>query len=481
VLGFVLLLSLVFARALSRDALLRRDLLGAVYLFAAFVALRLAERALPEGTPRVWGRALHVLWMLAFAFGLVRTVVSAGLKVVRMRSPVGTPKILRDVIDSTLYALAALVILKTQLNLDLTGVVATSAVLSVVLGLALQDTLGNLFAGLSLQLERPFQVGDFVTIGSHTGRVVQIAWRATRIENFRKEVITLPNALVAKEAVKNFSANPGGVAVDIYVGLSYDAPPNQVKAAVQDVLSEVPHVLREPRPQVRTWAFDESGVRYQLRYWVTSLQFADSVMEEIYTHLWYRLRREGIEVPLPQRVVHTRPQAPAVAELDEGHAAAVLRGVDLFATLGEPELQRLQRECVARRFGLGEHVIDEGEKGHTFYVVARGQVSVRLGRELREVARLERGGYFGEMSLLTGEPRTATVVAESDAVLLELDRPLFARLFAEQPDFARQLSALLAQRRAQLRAAAAQGSPPVDPAPEASRIFGRLKNIFGLH
>ena len=173
-----------------------------------------------------------------------------------------------------LYGLAALPILQTQLNLDLSGLLATSAVLSVVIGLALQETLGNLFAGLSLQLERPYQVGDFIRIKDHTGRVVQIGWRATRILTTRRESITLPNSMVAKELVKNFSYGYEPMGIDIELGLSYEAPPNQVKAAVLDVMKEVPTLLQEPKPQCRTWAYGESSIRYQLRFWVADYSHA---------------------------------------------------------------------------------------------------------------------------------------------------------------------------------------------------------------
>ena len=483
VVGAVLVVLLFGLHAASGDKDFRRDLRGAIRFLIAFLILRLAAWALPHEAPSSLVKLVGVGWMLTFAFGVIRTCVSLALKAVRLRSTVATPKILRDVIDFVLYGLAALPILQTQLNLDLGGLLATSAVLSVVIGLALQETLGNLFAGLSLQLERPYQVGDFIRIGEYTGRVMQIGWRATRIMTFRRESITLPNSKVAKEVVQNFSFAYEPVAIDIYLRLSLDTPPNQAKAAVLDVMKEVSTILQEPPPQCRTWAYDESAIRYQLRYWVADFGQADNTMEELYTRLWYRLRRENIEIPFPQRVVHARGELAAAAaarsEYSPETVGELLRAVDLFSVLSQAELEQLRRDLVARRFGKGERVIEEGEEGRTFYLVASGEVSVRTGRG-HEVTRLKRGSYFGEMSLLTGEPRAATVIAVEDAVLLELDRPAFARMFVSQPGLARQLSALLAQRRTQLRAVAEAGGGTVDSAPEAGRILGRLRQIFGL-
>jgi small-conductance mechanosensitive channel/CRP-like cAMP-binding protein len=482
--GALLAVLLIGARTATRDEDLRRDLLGAIRLLIAFLVLRLAAWALPDTTPKVVLKTLRVAWMLTFTFGVIRASVGFGLKLARLRAkPVATPKILRNVIDFTLYALAAVPILKTQLNLDLTGLMATSAVLSVVLGLALQETLGNFFAGLSLQLDKPFEVGDFIRIGEHTGRVAQVNWRSIRIMTFRRELVTLPNSLVAKEQLKTFSQDREPVGVDAQVKASYDSPPNVVKAALLEVAREIPQVLVEPPPIARTLAFDESCIRYMVRFYLNDYSLADEVTAELYTRLWYRLRRDGVEMPLPQRVLRIREDAPRT-ELSEDMVRGLLRAVDLFQLLGTEDLDRLRQELLVRRFGKGERIIQEGEEGRTFYILASGEVSVRAGRLQTEVTRLGRGGYFGEMSLLTGERRSATVVAEQDSLLLEVDRPTFARLFEQHPGLAKQLSALLAQRRTQLRAVAqaSGGGGGADPVPaEAGRILGRLRQIFGLN
>ncbi|MCY1015074.1 mechanosensitive ion channel family protein [Pyxidicoccus sp. MSG2] len=481
-LGALLAVILLAVRTATQDKHLQRDLNGAIRLLIAFLVLRTVAWTLPETAPTVLVKVVRVGWMLTFAFGLIRASVGFGLKLMRLRArSEAPPKILRDVIDFTLYALAAVPILKTQLSLDLTGLVATSAVLSVVMGLALQETLGNLFAGLSLQLDRPFEVGHIIRIGSHAGRVVHIGWRSIRLATFRRELITLPNSMVAKELVQNFSEDQEPVGVDVELRIAHDAPPNQVKATLLDVMREIPQVLVEPPPLARTLAYDESCIRYMVRFFLADYALADAVKEELHTRLWYRLRRENIDIPYPQRTVHVR-QEVARTELSEDTVRSLLRAVDLFQPLGPEDLDRLRQEVVVHRFGKGERIIQEGDDGRTFYVLASGEVSVRAGKLQAEVTRLGRGGYFGEMSLLTGEKRAATVVAVEDSLLLEVDRPTFARMFEQYPGLARQLSALLAQRRTQLRALAQAGGGGADPIPaEVGRILGRLRQIFGLN
>lgn len=228
VLGVVALILTLGVRRFTNSAAFKRDLGGAAVLFAVFVGLRLSGGWLTELVPDEWRPYLRVTWMLALAFGAVRFTVALALAVRRRLRSGPSAKIHRDVVDFVLYVICAVPILKTQLKLDVTTLLGTSAVLSLVLGLALQDTLGNLFAGLSLQLERPFEVGDFIRVDALEGRVVQIAWRSTRLETVRRELVTLPNSVVAKGHVVSYSGGPA-VALDLSVVASYDAAPNLVK------------------------------------------------------------------------------------------------------------------------------------------------------------------------------------------------------------------------------------------------------------
>jgi small-conductance mechanosensitive channel len=475
--GVLLTLLVIGVRAASSDSQFRKELGGALGFLVTFLTLRVVEGQFGEQLhPRVLP-LLRVAWMLTFAFGSIRAGMSlAVLTVTRLGIRTPPPKILRDVVEISLYVIAVVPILRAELAIDLTSLLATSAIVSVVLGLAMQDTLGNLFAGLSLQLERPYQVGDWVTIKEITGRVVQVAWRATRLETSRKEIITLPNNVCSKEAVKNYSKGGQPVGMDLSFHGPYDRAPNEVKEAVLEVLEQVPLVLSAPPPMCRTVGFEELGIRYQVRYYVEDFSQADAVMAEFYTRIWYRFRREGIELPA-QRKLNMHQGAPG-SEFSAEMLADMLRRVDLFKVLQEEERARLRQEMVPRRFAKGEHVIEQGEKGNTFYLVGRGELSVRTGGV--EVSRLSRGNYFGEMSLLTGEPRTATVVALTDVVLLELGRPVFARLFEEHPELAPKLSGMLAHRRMQLDAAMTASGETL-PDSEEIDILGRLKNIFRLN
>jgi len=472
-----LALALIAVRTVSQEKELRRDLNGAVFLLVSCLLLWSVHALLGASISVGVQRLLEVGWMLAFAFGAIRTTVAFSLRLARMRG-VQTPKILRDVIDFLLYALAALPILNTELQINLSSLLATSAIVSVVLGMALQETLGNFFSGLSIQVERPFQVGDLIRIQEETGKVVQVTWRATRLET-RREVLVFPNSMVAKELVRNFTRRELPVRKDLYLSISYDAPPNRVKRILREVLAEIPEVLQDPKPSVKVKAFAESAITYKVGLYCATFYDLSDARDALYSKLWYRLRREEIDIPYPQRTVRLAQEAEPTHPLLLARRRELLRSVDLFAALDDAQRDGLAEDLSVRHFGHGERVIEEGAEGNTFYLVAEGSVAVMAGKPAREVTRLQVGQYFGEMSLLTGEPRSATVVAAEDSLLIEVDRPTFAKLFSSDPGLARKLSDLLAQRRSELKAVALAAHDQ-DHAPEASRIFSRLRQIFGL-
>ena len=313
-----LLVSLIGLKALSTDPQFKRDLRGAASLLAGYLVLRTVDLYQGARLAKPLHQTLELAWMLALAFGFIRLAVSLLLKLARLRAR-PTPKILRDVLDVTLYLVATLIIVRREFQIDLSSLLAGSAIVSVVIGLALQETLGNLFAGLAIQLERPFQVGDIISVGNDIfGRIVQIGWRATRVENKRREVISLPNTTFSKQGVKNYSRGGEPVGFDTYLVLTYETPPNRVKAVVRETLAEVPLILAEPVARVRTWSYENSGIKYRIRFYVADVARANTVRDEILTRLWYRLRREGIEVPYEQRVVHLRFPEQQAAEASVG-------------------------------------------------------------------------------------------------------------------------------------------------------------------
>ncbi|MBI5544879.1 MAG: mechanosensitive ion channel family protein [Deltaproteobacteria bacterium] len=479
-LAIALVAAIAALRRLAPDPTHKRELGSAVALFAGYLLAYATAQILAWLDFAEASRYGHVASYVLFAFGSVRVATSLVVWAVRTRRGRVTPKILRDVLDAMLYLTALAVVLRATLKVDLGGLLATSAVLSVVIGLALQETLGNLFAGLALQLEPPFSVGDWITVGAHTGRVLQVAWRHTRIATSRNEQITIPNSAIAKECVTNYSRSGEGVARDLYLELDYDSPPNAVKQACLEVLAAHPKVRKTPAPLFRTTKWEASGVQYQVRYFTDHFSEYETLADELLSQLWYRVRREGFTIPFPTRTVYLQqPKGAAEREAGQRDLVLLLGSVGFLQPLGEESLAKLVALARLQLFGREEAIIRQGETGETFYLIVSGEVAVRTSESREELARLGRGDFFGEMSLLTGEPRTATVVACQDSTLLCVDRKAFGDILRTQEELARALSQALAERSASLKARVA-GAPASTITLESNRIFGRLRDIFRL-
>ncbi|MCL2179235.1 MAG: mechanosensitive ion channel family protein [Proteobacteria bacterium] len=496
--GFLLLLLTFAAARLIHEAQLcseLRPIRNALWAFLVVqilrIILRLAwplspyeEHSSPLTDEHTWTFGfLGATAMLLLAFALVRLVVSIGLWMIRHFRQKPTTKIMKDLLNWGLLLLAVFPILQTQFNLNVSSLLAPSAILSVVLGLALQDTLGNLFSGLALRSEQPFEVGDVVDLGGlsgqkdHVGQVVQIGWRSIRIQTFRNEILTLPNGAISKTIVKNLSQKGLNIGIETEFLISYDIPPNKVRTEILEAIDEIAFIVEEPAPFCRVKSFDDSAVRYQVRVFTTNIDRYMLVKDELLTRLWYRFERNNIEFGLPRRIIHSN----AFSKEEPSPSQSLLDNVDLFSLFSPQERAQLAHSAKERRFGTGEEIISAGEEGHTFYLVVSGRVSVRVDNRI-ELAQLSKNQYFGEMSLLTGEPRTATVIALEDSVLLEFGRECFAQHFANNPQLTESLSKLLAARRTELAKANAAPETPlaVVHQSETHRIFTRLRQIFGL-
>jgi len=396
------------------------------------------------------------------------------------RPPV--PRILRDFATLALALAVFLVALRGTLGVNLSSLLATSAMISVVLGLALQDTLGSFFAGLALQMEAPLAIGDWVRFGEHEGRVSQVGWRTVRIVTLDGDEITFPNSLVTRATLQNFSRPTAAHRAFVPVRVSYRHAPHEVLASLTEAMRGVPGVLDDPPAHAVVWEYGESEVSCRARYWIEDYSRVNLIRSEVATRIWYRLRRDGIEHAFPARVLKSEAPGPATGELTRRTAAALL-AVDLFAPLTEQERVTLAARLRPLLFARGETVIRQGERGESLFLVTRGRVEVRVasGEEESTVSTLGEGSFFGEMSLLTGDPRTATVVALEDTEVIPVPRADFRHIAAANPDVLGEVTRIVSARRGKLaetireteEAAAARAAEHLD-------LLVRVRAFFGV-
>ena len=481
----------------SQRAELAKELGTPQRLLAAYAVLRALDLLLDGRAPVPVVQALGAFAAFVGATALLRLSATLLLSLVRSRGGPDVPRILRSLIDFTLTLIAAGVVLRAEYKLDLSSLLATSAVLSVVLGFALQETLGNLFSGLTLHAEQPFGRGDWISFSKYYGRVLDVGWRSTRLITLENDELTVPNSLLAREPVVNHSRPTAMEAVDLLIALDLDVSPARAKAALLEAAKGCAGILQAPPPIVQLASFSDHGAQYRLRYFIPDHELGKPIKDEVQTAVWYALRRAAIEMPYPQQTVSFRERTADAEERRRkehfAEAQDLLGRIDFVAALGPGSRQILAERARFLEFGPDQAIVRQGDAGDTFYLVARGEVAVRVATDggagpdgkakaavEREVARLGRGAFFGEMSLLTGDPRTASVVSLTDSALLVVDREAFERVFAQDPGVAQELAAVIARRRLALESARAESAAlPAAVEKETTNLLGRIRAIFG--
>lgn len=397
------------------------------------------------------------------------------------------PKIVRDFAQVLMLVLVTLWSLH-RLGVDASTLVATSTLLTAVIGLSLQDTLGNLFAGLALQLQRPFVVGDWIAFDEdpkHVGRVVEINWRATSLLTLDHVVVVMPNAQLARAPLSNFTKPDPISRRSVFVVASRNAVPHLVQGAIESALRGAYGVLPEPAPSVVTHRFlPESGVEYWVRFYTDRFEERDRVDGDARDRIWYAFRRAGIEMPMHQAKLSVQEENDVARQLAEqerlSRVTEALKHMRLFGELSASSLASLALHSELRPYAAGELIVREGELGAELFLIERGAAKVTTVRagQVMELAQLGPGMFFGERSAMTGEPRRASITALVDCDVVAVGSAALRHLLAAEPKVAEHLSEVVASRESELRVDHAQPGilPPKDE--RKNEVLRRIRQIF---
>ena len=486
-------------------ALALQWLLTIASLFAGLIAKRICQRygvpPLPWRTPWIAllahtteqsvetfripisaGLDLSLITGIFSSIAISRCLIWLILEILpNLRILPSSPKILRDLI----FIVGSLVLialnLKEQASIDLVGFVTTSAVLTAVVGLAAQDPLKDLIGGLSLQLEQVIQEGDWVEIEGHIGRVQSISWRDTEITSLYGSKLIFPHTNSNSGTIRNFTSN-GAHGNRLLIGLDYSMPPDRAKAILQKISDNHPLVLRSPASIVRISSFEESSINYEWINWQKDFGQSLALRGDLQEQLWYALQREGFNFPFSVRDVRltknsqqTNPHSPSKETLSQS-IRQLLRDNPLFATLSDNQRQKMINMSTFCSYGPGEIIVKENEDGDSLFMLINGHVSIRepsSPHEYAEIAQLQRGDIFGEMTVFTGTTRSATIQSISKVDLLEVNRQAIAELIDEEPDLIERFGQLISDRQAQLAKLTIKSV-----APNSRDVAGRMKKLF---
>ena len=360
------------------------------------------------------------------------------------------PGLFINLTQVSLMLVGAALVIAGVWNQNLGALLATLGVGSLVVGLALQDTLGNLFAGISLLSEQPFSAGDWVGVGDLEGRVININWRAVHLETRERDLHVVPNSVLGKEVIHNFSRPTAAHGVVVHVGFSYDDPPNDVKRMLREICADVDGIV-DWGISIRTRGYEDFSVSYEVRFFIEDYFREPEIREAYMTRIWYATRRNGFTIPFPIRTVHHQALPPKPVRDSIREAEQILAKLPLFKDLSPDEIHTLGQHASMLEFAAGDSIVREGRPGDSMYFVVNGTVLVRRGahgkKSIRTLAELHSGAYFGEMSLLTGEPRSASVVAKIDTRTLLIPKAAVSVILEARPDLAESFAIVVEERR----------------------------------
>jgi small-conductance mechanosensitive channel/CRP-like cAMP-binding protein len=450
---------------------------GAVLLFSSF-DVPLAD---PQG--RNYG---------AFIVGLAAALVGIRLADFlvfeigyRLKRGTAAPDLLRQIVSLLLFGIALGVLFQVVLSASLPALLATSAVITAVVGLALQETLGNLFSGVALALERTVQVGDMVRSGETIGLVEQLSWRSIKVRTMEGHTILVPNSLASRERLEVYRRGSLPMARILRVPLEHDLPPARARALLEGAVRDLKGLASHPPPQALVERFADFAVHYELRYWLADYAKYIEVDSEVRERVWYALSRQRVALAYPVIRQHQYAGGPLHIPDTSMHVRAAIDASDLFRPLSPAERETLGAGARLLRFGRGETVVREGDAGQSMFLLADGRVGVSAHGETdasQNVALLDAGDSFGEISLLTGAPRLATVRTLEESVLVEIDKTTLAPVLEKNPALVGELDAVVLERRRQTagQLQKVRGEEDEEPTESLRTRIARFFDLRGL-
>jgi len=424
-----------------------RNLVLPVLIFLLFTRYVLQ---LPPSDERVRGiQTLLWIFVIHAALSLLNTVLFEQAKANTWQAKV--PKLLIDLSRLFLVLLGTAIVLATVWNADLAGLVTALGVSSIVIGLALQDTLGSVMSGIALLFEQPFSVGDWLQVGDLVGQVIDINWRSVRLITFEREMVIIPHKLISSEVIRNFSRPQPIHAERIQIGFSYKDPPNLAKYVLRTTALETQGILSDPEPYIFTLGYDDSAITYEVKFFIEDYADLEEIRDRFMTRVWYAAQRNNLNIPFPIRTLYHFHGPTSRAEGSKKFVES-LDSIPDFVPLerDQKNLKTLSPEINLKHFGAGECVIQQGCPNNALYIVIVGEATMTVidqnGYE-QEVLQIKTGEFFGEMTLFSGEASMISVIATQDLELMMISANEVDKMIDRQPNFSREISQVLEIRR----------------------------------
>ncbi len=491
ILGVVLTVFALLYRTLSNG---RTTLKHTLLFFFIWLAVDIVAGIFQARGETRLAAGTHQAALLGQGLVLIRLMGLGVFRELLPRLHIKTPRILEDIVVIGGYILWAMVRM-TSIGVDLSSLIATSAVITAVLAFAMQDTLGNILGGLALQLDNSLEIGDWVKLDDLSGRVVEIQWRYTAILTRNGEKVVVPNSQLMKGKFSVLLDPDLGVTSWrrwVWFNVDYHVPPALLMATVERAVAEaeIANVAKSPPPSCLAMDFTSGSVRYALRYWLLDPQNDDPTDSTVRVHVLTALQRAGWRIALSDQMMHLVQEDEAYRERiqnrDLQRRLLALSGVELFALLSDAERHKVAERLSFAPFARGGVMTRQGAVAHWLYLITSGEADVvweAPDGERRLLTTIPTGGIFGEMGLMTGAPRAATVVARTDVECYRLDKSGFEDIIRARPELAESMAHILATRMQQideLQSKYHREKSEGESAQHRAAIVKRIRDFFGL-
>jgi small-conductance mechanosensitive channel len=445
-----------------------------------------------EKLPRTIGVLIDIFKWVSFgwlASGIIQTLLWPSLE---KGSGHPVPKLLKDIVTSAIVFTIILSVSGFVLNAPLSGLIAGSSILAAVIGLAINPMISDVFSGVALSVERAYNIGDWLEVenrsrpgGAMIGRVVEINWRATRLHTKTDQIIVIPNSELARTKFINYSIPERHYREEVQVTLSHTIAPERAKRILMAALLSTPGIMKKPEPEVILGKFDQRGVVWCLWFWVRDYSERTQVTKIAHENVLRHLHVANIDLSynrVDQRLVPTDDgRREEFAEKIE-----LIKGVEFFKVMDENYLTKIANAMDRKKYGAQEVIVTQDEKGSSLFIVEEGLVNILLKAATGKnkwVAHIQPGGFFGEMALLTGEPRAASAQAATGVICYEISKEILTPIFQESPELLEKISAMMAARKVGLQKIEADTSAQTGCTEEDTTCNWLLQNMrkfFGI-
>ncbi|MEC7984195.1 MAG: mechanosensitive ion channel family protein [Myxococcota bacterium] len=404
------------------------------------------------------------------------------------------PKLLKDMVGALIMMAAIGGIISVVFKKDLTILLAATGGVGVIVGLAIKELIADVFAGLALNAEQPFQIGDVIRIGDIEGEVIELNWRATHLLTKNNTVLVYPNARISMAVIDNLYKRGTHFRGVFDLRLDHGVAPERalrlLNSAVKHVRDQSKDLMKELPADLEASAvavdIDDVGVLYQIRYWLPHYDNRIPIRNRVISAVMRELEQAGITPAVPQQKIHHLPLQTHDASSEE-RVMRLLRDTRIFANIEEEDALFLVRSMTMLRFKPGDVIIKRGTAGASMYFILEGMADVYIWIAAQEteirVGSMISGKAFGEMSLLTGDPRSATIKAHTDIILYELTNDHLGVLLEKRPELAGIISSVIAEYQLKdraMRESLSETEQEEQTKTAAQELLGKIRSFFNL-